>query len=240
MNTIPIFPVETVIVNRIIEDTLGLKRIGSFRLSNQRKSPLPSVLSLLTDVPLPGPFDTQEVPRRDPPQAAVTGGKMLLNLDAYTGAYSNPAFGTFTLCSQSSVLSRTNAENTCAKVISNFTAVFPSLPPRALYASWPRIVLSHIQLIHESNHTFDLKGYSLYPAGYGKDTTPFAEDITGPLNWTYETRFDVVNGKVVGLAFMDSLDGLPGGRKKEGELKDVAYAYFERSDDANHPQSSTN
>lgn len=227
INSMPLVPVQGLVSNRIIESTLGLKRIASLRPTDVVTSPLISSLATLADFPFSQPLLPQEEVAT--PLITIPTGDLLLNMASYTGTYSNPGYGSFTLCARSSS-SMHDRNDGCAEVISNFTSVFPTLPSQALYASWSRIVVSHIQLNHKANHTFGFSGYSLYPAGYGKDESPFALDFTAPLNVEYEAEFDVEDGSVVGLAFMDSFDSLPGMLpRKEGKLKDVAYLYFAKS-----------
>ena len=97
----------------------------------------------------------------------------------YEGTYSNPGYGEFTLCTAQST------STACVAILSNFSAVSP-LDPLILYGSWSpaRIWGSHIRLRPVPSHEdtgcaqedvshFDMELETVFPRGYGRDTSPF-------------------------------------------------------------------
>ncbi|KAI9446775.1 hypothetical protein H4582DRAFT_2070102 [Lactarius indigo] len=102
-----------------------------------------------------GPSTTQEVP--------------LLDL---TGTYDDAGYGTFTLCNASS------RSDECRSVLDDFHLVYESSTgdPNTLFSSWPSVWTSHARFKPTNTTGRYLVGFgSLYPTGYGRNTTPFAE-----------------------------------------------------------------
>ncbi|KAI0070057.1 beta-lactamase/transpeptidase-like protein [Panus rudis PR-1116 ss-1] len=175
-----------------------------------------------------------------------------LPIESYAGTYSNPAYGTFTLCTTSS--------NTayCRAVLTNFTTVFPDEHPgtQSLYAAWRRIWISHFVLSPSSSllsseepvrpdiqpnsnkHSFSLQAWSLFPKGYGKNKAPFATAAASPL--PISAAFVVEDGanNTAGSALKPKVKGLgfPGGFEvpvtrdfiPDERLKEDSLVYFER------------
>jgi hypothetical protein len=102
-----------------------------------------------------------------------------IRLDKYAGTYSNPGYGSVTLCDPS------NSRNCsyCAQVLSDFAAVDAQKPNQTvstqpqLFAKWSRLWSSHVRLVHignpESEHQFDAQLTALFTEGFGADKTPF-------------------------------------------------------------------
>ena len=116
----------------------------------------------------------------------------MLSLDVFTGTYANPGYGFFTLCSPSSMSSY------CAKVQSDFAIVdgvqgSPN-PYLDLPMKWPRVCSSHMHMRHKLGSTFEMYFMSLYPFGYGKDTTPFETKVIGVM-----AEFVIEDGQVMGF-----------------------------------------
>jgi hypothetical protein len=118
-------------------------------------------------------------------------------LHVYSGEYSNPGYGSFTLCDPR------DASDYCTQVLADFAAVdnATSRPeitsPSTLYAAWPRIWSSHVRLVHLFNHTFALEVTKLFPDGYGRNRDPFAAGTAiGGV-----AEFVMKNGKAIGLGF---------------------------------------
>jgi hypothetical protein len=88
-----------------------------------------------------------------------------------TGTYDNVGYGTFTLCDASS------RSDECRLVLDDFRLVDePSTgDPNRLFASWSCARTSHARF-NPTNTTgrYLVDFGTLYPAGYGKNTTPFA------------------------------------------------------------------
>lgn len=145
-------------------------------------------------------------------------------LEVFAGTYSDTGYGSFTLCT-----SAANASDACAVVLSDFAAVYPDLSLNALYASWPRLWTSHIRLLHSGGNSFKVGVMKLFPQGYGKNSTPFAEGVFG--DDEYDAEFAIEDGVVKGLAFYNGFAFMAGfvREKKQGvELKDIAEVYFTR------------
>lgn len=167
-----------------------------------------------------------------------------LPLDAYAGTYSNLGYGNFTLCSPSSNSSA--SDEYCTSTFSDFAKVFPDSPPSSengLYGTWARIWANHIRAlpttpsvnssvdgnnqtyIDEINsNTFTLLFVTLFPFGYGKNSTPFYDEallleVTG--------IFDVVDGEVKGLGVFE--DYPPPDLIKDGRLEEIAEVYFNKT-----------
>lgn len=151
------------------------------------------------------------------------------SLSRYAGTYKNLAYGNFTLCAP------TTRSEYCASVRADFAACGERGEHPALYAAYPRFTSSHIRLTphplqpaaHENIDAWELEFVSLFPHGYGKDTTPFVYRVLG--GSTMEVRCAVVGGRVDGCGIVDvTLD--EGRVLREGPLKEVADVWFERVD----------
>lgn len=88
-----------------------------------------------------------------------------------TGTYDNVGYGTFSLCDASS------RSDECRLVLDDFRLVDEPLTsdPNRLFASWSCVWSSHARF-NPTNTTgrYLVDFGTLYPAGYGKNTTPFA------------------------------------------------------------------
>jgi len=152
----------------------------------------------------------------------MSGSKATLSLDIekYEGTYANPAYGTVTLCST------TNPTAYCKGVLFDFAPfeVFTntSAPP-TLFASFRSFWCSHLRFIHLTADTFAMPLTTLFPGGYGRDTSPF-EVLPTTFNYGQAT-FVVEEGQVVGFGTADLL--LERGRSN-GSVKDTADAWFEK------------
>ncbi|KAH8991093.1 beta-lactamase/transpeptidase-like protein, partial [Lactarius hatsudake] len=122
------------------------------------------------------PSTTHEIPRRD-----------------LTGTYEDAGYGTFTLCDASS------RSDECRSVLDDFHLVDGSSAddPNTLFASWPSFGTSHARF-NPTNTTgrYLVDFGSLYPTGYGRNTTPFADWLDrGPADFVVE------DGVVRGFGF---------------------------------------
>ncbi|KAH9048267.1 beta-lactamase/transpeptidase-like protein [Lactarius hengduanensis] len=122
------------------------------------------------------PSTTHEIPRLD-----------------LTGTYEDAGYGTFTLCDASS------RSDECRSVLDDFRLVDGSSAddPNILLGSWPSVWTSHARF-NPTNTTgrYLVDFGSLYPTGYGRNTTPFAD-------WIDRTPADFVveDGVVRGFGF---------------------------------------
>ncbi|KAH9051493.1 beta-lactamase/transpeptidase-like protein, partial [Lactarius vividus] len=129
-----------------------------------------------------------------------------------TGTYEDAGYGTFTLCDASS------RSDECRSVLDDFRLVDESSAddPKTLFGSWPSVWTSHARL-SPTNTTgrYLLDVGSLYPTGYGKNTTPFAV-------WTDRALADFVveDGVVRGLGF--------GGREGYGSVEENFDVWFSK------------
>ncbi|KAH9048266.1 beta-lactamase/transpeptidase-like protein [Lactarius hengduanensis] len=109
-----------------------------------------------------------------------------------TGTYDDAGYGTFTLCDASS------RSDECRSVLDDFRLVDESsADPNTLFGSWPSFWTSHARF-NPTNTTgrYLVDFGSLYPTGYGRNTTPFAD-------WLDRTPADFVvqDGVVRGFGF---------------------------------------
>lgn len=110
-----------------------------------------------------------------------------------TGAYDGNGYGTFTLCDASS------QSDECRLVLDDFRlADGPSTgDPNRLFGAWPCVWTSHTRFIPTSALRRYLVDFgTLYPTGYGRNTTPFAHWM-GPVI----ADFVVDDGIVRGVGF---------------------------------------
>lgn len=142
-------------------------------------------------------------------------------LHIYSCRYSNPGYGSFTLCDPSST------SDYCTQVLSDFAAVDnttsrPDITGKLqLYAAWPRIFASHVRLVHLSNNTFITEVTKLFPDGYGRNRGPFAAGTTiGGV-----AEFVVKDGKVIGVGIEG---GDTNGQRHGSTIQERADIWFDR------------
>ncbi|KAG8221711.1 beta-lactamase/transpeptidase-like protein [Butyriboletus roseoflavus] len=163
-------------------------------------------------------------PSRNAMTTEPTAQNLSLSLDAFAGTFANPGYGSFTLCSPSSTSSY------CVTVQSNFTIV-DSVQGNAgnsedLLAEWPRVWSSHVRMRHQQGSVFQIHLTSLYPNGYGKDTTPFETRGVGPAEGLAE--FVVEDGKVVGFGMSGLVDQLTERARTHESVQDRAEVWFDK------------
>ncbi|KAI6135848.1 beta-lactamase/transpeptidase-like protein [Pisolithus thermaeus] len=147
-----------------------------------------------------------------------------LPLDDFAGTYTNLGYGTITLCGPNDLSSY------CSGVRADFAAIDgvhggPSVPTELL-AAWPSVWSSHVRVRHAQGTTFNLYVTSLFPKGYGKDSTPFETAEIGTSTVTAE--FVVEDGKVIGFG----VSGLVGRQTERARLgatvQERAEVWFDR------------
>lgn len=146
-----------------------------------------------------------------------------LPLADYEGTYTHPAFGSFILCSPS------NTSPYCLDVLAIFATITPADAPASLYASWPRFRTRHLRLTPRSGgaHAFGLEPLTVYPHGFGKNTTAFIETSI-VYRRAFDAVFDVEDGEVKGLAAPGGLESPPIEFDAELPLKEAAAIYFQK------------
>lgn len=156
------------------------------------------------------------------PHEDVVGLQLALN--EFSGTYYNPGYGAIAFCSFSS------SSSYCRDVISDFAAVdaaqssAPNSPQ--LLAAWPRVWGSHIRAVHQSGNTFLVQYTSLFPGGYGRDSTAFETAEIGTSQATAE--FVVEDGKVVGFGLVGLVGQVTERERTHTTVKDRAEVWFDK------------
>lgn len=111
------------------------------------------------------------------------------------GTYYSTGYGTVVLCSVHST------SPSCQSVLDDFRAVNKSISLNStdLFASFVTVLSTHVQLAHTNASEYLISLGSIYPDGYGKNSTPFSTLIPATT-----AQFMVENGKIVGFGFNDS------------------------------------
>jgi len=154
------------------------------------------------------------VPRRAGVTAHANEGPPGVDL---TGTYYNAGYGTGVLCSVHS------SSPSCHGVLDAFRTIDPSLTPNSnstdLFASWVTLLSTHIRFKHANDSQYLISTGSIYPKGYGKNTTAFS--TLAP----YATaEFVVENKKVVGFGWDNMVDG--GGLRQAGSVEETSEVWF--------------
>ena len=169
-----------------------------------------------------------------PPQlrSPTVGGNSSAPTALYTGTYSNPGYGAFTICDS------TTTSEYCQRVRLDFGIVdeqaTSSLRGSAnttsseslLLAAWPRFWADHLRFSHIQGNQFRVDAVSLFPKGYGKDKSPF--QYSYPPEQTSIVDFVVNNGKVVGFGLSGTVDVETNRQKAGGTIEQMADVWFDR------------
>ncbi|KAI0655705.1 beta-lactamase/transpeptidase-like protein [Cubamyces menziesii] len=146
---------------------------------------------------------------------------LTLDLEAYTGTYSSPGYGTFTLCSAQC------KSDYCTAVLEDFASLgpLPTSEPH-LYAAHKTILSTHVHLNHRHGDVFHATFPALFPHGYGQNASAFETYETDSDGWV---EFSVVDGKVDGFSLVVDENAVTARRRRQGgPLKEVADAWFAR------------
>ncbi|KAF9233582.1 beta-lactamase/transpeptidase-like protein [Melanogaster broomeanus] len=141
-----------------------------------------------------------------PPKATVTHGTWSprLSLNDFAGTYTNAGYGTITLCAPS----RSSTSSYCSKVQSDFTTVDNVQGNSVPLSSYSQNGLAYghrtIRMRYQQGSIFQMYFTTLFPDGYGKDTTPFETGEIGTTEGTAE--FVIEDGQVIGFG-ISGLDG---------------------------------
>ncbi|KAJ6602444.1 beta-lactamase/transpeptidase-like protein, partial [Mycena vulgaris] len=168
----------------------------------------------LPDTVLPVKKEDSSPPEpQTPPASNMSSG--------FTGTYSNPGYGNFTLCSPLFPTSRQ-----CSDVIQDFRTVDaatgrPTLSVK-LFSAWPRWWGSHLRLSPISGYAYAFEMTTLYVDGYGADHSPF-EDTS----LVVSSMFMVEEGRVVGLGLFVA-ESESWRAMKGGSVRDTADVWFDK------------
>ncbi|RDX45785.1 beta-lactamase/transpeptidase-like protein [Lentinus brumalis] len=126
----------------------------------------------------------------------------------FAGTYVNPGYGNITFCAPGD-----NSTAYCSGALSDWAAISPNgtIDPNSLYATTPRItthaVMQHVCSGSGSEETassnFLLTLQSIYPNGFGRDTTPFFEGASNILPKTDVECLLDTKGKVTGCGWLN-------------------------------------
>jgi hypothetical protein len=207
------------ISHRIIDAALNLR---------SKPSPPMSVLFIAKSLSFYSPYhrfskpNTPEKKSITPPAENVVD--LELALEEFSGTYANAGYGLINFCSPS------GSSSYCQDVILDFATVDSnkSSAPQShqLFAAWPRVWSSHIRGVHRSGNTFEVQYTSLFPEGYGRDTTPFETAEIGTSEATAE--FVVEDGKVVGFGLVGLVGQLTERERTHTTVKDRAEVWFDK------------
>ena len=176
-------------------------------------------------------FSVRKILEQDVPHDPIDHDEIHMDLDSFAGTYEDPAYGTITLCTSSSVSAH------CSRVLADFAPfenASPSSSPHvaALFASWPRVWSSHMHLTPRragsdsaSSTSFDARFPRLFPEGYGRDTTPF--EYWDSLMSTGRAEFVVgTGGAVEGFALITDELAASARAAKGVNVREVGDAWF--------------
>ena len=134
-----------------------------------------------------------------------------------TGTYCNAGYGTGVLCSVHS------SSPSCQSVLDTFRSIDPSLSPKStstdLFASWVTLFSTHIRFTPTNNSHYVISAGSIYPKGYGKNTTAFSTLVP-----VATAEFVIKNGKAVGFGWNNIFDD--GGVKRSGSVEETSEVWF--------------
>ncbi|KAI9446783.1 beta-lactamase/transpeptidase-like protein [Lactarius indigo] len=131
-----------------------------------------------------------------------------------TGTYDDVGYGTFTLCDALSM------SGECRSVLDDFRLVYESSAgdSNTLFGSWPSVWTSHARFKPTNTTGRYLVDFgSLYPTGYGRNTTPFA-------HWSFHATADFVVEDAIVRGFGLSRIGERDGYGSVEEKSDVCFS----------------
>jgi hypothetical protein len=152
-----------------------------------------------------------------PRHAGLTtrGDDRTLEVDL-TGIYYNAGYGAGELCGVHS------SSPSCESVLDAFRSIDPSLSTNPtstdLFASWDTILSTHMRFTYINDSQYSISSGSIYPQGYGKNSTPFSTLSPGAT-----AEFVVENEEVVGFGMNISGDD---GDAQSGSVEETAEVWF--------------
>lgn len=163
----------------------------------------------------------------------LTDNSLEWPLETFARTYTDPGYGTLTLCTSKS----TSAY--CRRVLSVYSSLSPdgTVDSSHLYAEWPSVFVSHMRFVPLSADNraatvtngeivahFGLQITKIYPEGYGANRTAF-ELEEGPVG----ARADFVlddNSEVVGMGWTGLFGEEVENARKPGSIEDTAQVWF--------------
>ena len=209
---------QTDVALRVVEDYLGLKHSvelpSSGALKVEHSELLPS-------------FSSQNSPKSNIQQQCDDLSKHArpaVPLEHYEGTYANPGYGNLTFCAASS------KDSSCAQVLFDFTSISPNgtLDPNSLYVGTSRMIADHVRLRRACStssfgvESFRLSAGTIFPNGYGQDTTPFMYSLL-PGELDAECLVEGDPAQVVGCGIMNVEAAPP---RTEGSVQERADVWF--------------
>lgn len=136
------------------------------------------------------------------------------------GTYCSAGYGTLVLCNMLSTSPACKGIQNDVRAITGSESLSPN--PHDLFTYWGAVWEKHGYFAYTNGSSYSILIGTVYPQGYGKNSTPFAE------MGTYSTaKFVVENGKVVGFGFNDTqIWNLAHGKS----VKDTSQVWFDKKD----------
>ncbi len=154
----------------------------------------------------------QPVPRHAGVMACVDKGPPQVDL---TGTYYNAGYGTGVLCSVHSY------SPSCGSVLDAFRSIDPSLSTSTdLFASWVTPLSSHVRFTYTNDSQYLISIGSIYPQGYGKNSTPFSTLAPVAI-----AEFVVEYEKVIGFGW-NTIGNDDGVVKQAGSVQERSDVWF--------------
>lgn len=128
------------------------------------------------------------------------------------GTYFNAGYGTGVLCSVNS------PSPSCQSVLDDFRSVDKSLSSDStdLFVSWDTPFSTHLRFTHTNGSQYSISVGTIYPEGYGKNSTPFSTLSPGAT-----ATFVVESETVVGFG----ISGISG-VQREGPVEKASDVWF--------------
>lgn len=149
-------------------------------------------------------------------RTSTTDSRHHSSVSDYAGRYSSAGYGPLVLCAGA------DTSASCRQVLADFESIDGHVADSSsLFAIFPSILSTHVRLTPLQGNQFTLTFTNLFPAGYGKNTTPF-EAPEGDI----VAEFAKQGNRVVGLGFL-SIDGEVSDRQKDGgSVEEIADVWF--------------
>jgi len=151
--------------------------------------------------------------RRSRVTSRAEGTASLHSLDI-AGTYFNAGYGTTVLCSVHS------SSSSCQNVLDDFRSIDKSLSSNStdLFISWISMFSSHVRFTHSTDTQYIISAGTIYPEGYGKNSTPFSTlELAGLATFVVEKE-SVVGFGVSGIS----------GVERPGPVEEASDIWFVR------------